>query len=69
MCIRDSNLGSATKTTIVEVVNPKPVVSKASINPPPTLGLVDYTLTVTGTGFVQGSVVYWNCLLYTSRCV
>ena len=58
--VATNNLGSATKTTIVEVVNPKPVVSKASINPPPTLGLVDYTLTVTGTGFVQGSVVYWN---------
>lgn len=58
--VATNNLGSATKTTTVEVVNPKPVVTRASINPPPTLGQVDYTLTVTGTGFVQGSVVYWN---------
>ncbi|MCW5840998.1 MAG: PKD domain-containing protein [Caldilinea sp.] len=58
--VATNNLGSATKTTIVEVVNPKPVVTRATIDPPPTIGQNNYTLTVTGTGFMQGSVVYWN---------
>ena len=58
--VATNNLGSATKTTIVEIVNPKPVVTRATIDPPPTVGQNNYTLTVTGTGFMQGSVVYWN---------
>ncbi len=58
--VATNNLGSATKTTIVEVVNPKPAVTSATIDPPPTVGQNNYTLTVTGTGFMQGSVVYWD---------
>ena len=35
-------------------------MTRATIDPPPTIGQNNYTLTVTGTGFMQGSVVYWN---------
>lgn len=58
--VATNDLGSATRTTTVEVVNPKPVVTGAVLNPPPTLGQVNYTLTMTGSGFVEGAVVYWN---------
>lgn len=60
LVVATNNLGGATRSATIEVVNPRPVVTGAVLDPPPTLGQVSYTLTITGSNFVPGALVYWN---------
>ena len=58
--VATNNLGSATKTATLQIVNPIPVISAVVIDPPPTLGRSEYSVVISGSGFVPGAVVHWN---------
>jgi len=51
--------GSPSNTVSFTIVNPPPVISSLSPSSA-NAGNPLFTLTVTGTGFLAGSVVYWN---------
>jgi PKD repeat protein len=58
--VATNELGAATKTTTIAVVNPAPVIFSAQFNPEPPADVDEYTLTLTGEGFVPGAIGYWN---------
>jgi YVTN family beta-propeller protein len=67
----DANFGGSTSTVVTEVIatnNPVPVAT--SLAPTfATAGDATFTLTVSGSGFVSGSVVNWNGVALTTTFV